>query len=172
MAAPGLTGPPTKTTGGEAASRAHSGRAPTTSVVLGWLRTTPKAPSVSSCSMMSTTLRSKMPSPSTGVAISSRPLRDVPIISPNHRLPAATVAKQGFELGGAQRPGEVEPLGERAAQQAEGAQLVRRFDAFGDDVDAQALGHGEDAGDDRRVVVVGGQTGDERPIDLEHIDRE
>src|SRR5438309_4050007 len=72
MAASGATGPPTKTTGGSAASGPHAGRAPPRAVSVGRLRTTPRAPSAL-CSRTSTTVRSKFGSCIVGLATSSRP---------------------------------------------------------------------------------------------------
>src|SRR3954463_8455158 len=87
-------------------------------------------------------------------------------------LPAVTVVENLFEVGGAERTGKVESLGERAIQHAQGPQLLGGLDALGDDVDAQASRHGENAGDDRGVVISGIQAGYECTVDLQHVDRE
>src|SRR4051794_20932773 len=67
------TGPPSKNTGGSAASRSQPGTAPSTSSSVGRLRTTPTAPS-SVWASTSTIVRSKLGSPNAGVATSSRPV--------------------------------------------------------------------------------------------------
>ena len=66
----------------------------------------------------------------------------------------------------------MEALGEGTPKGTKGPELVGGLDALGDHVDAQPLGHGEDPGDDRGVVVRRREAGDERPVHLEDVDRE
>src|SRR5678816_2938305 len=52
-------------------------------------------------------------------------------------------------------------------------QLLPRFDAFGNDVRADASRQSDDAFDDSGAIVcLGGETADERAIDLQRVDRE
>ena len=49
--------------------------------------------------------------------------------------------------------------------------LLGRFDAFGDDVAAQALAHADHRAHDGGVVRVCGDLVQERLVDFEHVDR-
>lgn len=62
-------------------------------------------------------------------------------------------------------------LAEVAAEAAEKGELLRGFDPFGDGFEAECLGEGDDGLDDGAVVGVVGETGDERTVDLEGLDR-
>jgi hypothetical protein len=50
--------------------------------------------------------------------------------------------------------------------------LLRRFHAFGDGLEAQAVRHQDDGGDDCLVVLVGGDVPDEALVDFQLVDLE
>src|SRR4051794_23399800 len=79
----------------------------------------------------------------------------------------------GRQLVGWQRAAPVVALGEAAAEAAEGGELLVRLDALGHHPQAHGLGQTEDRGEDRaRLLAVVRQPVDERPVDLEAIERE
>ena len=64
------------------------------------------------------------------------------------------------------------PLRDVASHVLEAAQGFLILDAFGDHCEPEAMGHRERRLDDLHVVVAGGQVRDERPVDLQLLDRE
>ena len=69
------------------------------------------------------------------------------------------------------RTREEETLSLVAAVLCQEPELLLCFHAFGDDLQAKAVRHGNDGLGDRRVVLVARQARDERPVDFQHIDR-
>ena len=59
-----------------------------------------------------------------------------------------------------------------AAHLAEARQLQRRLQALGDDGDAERVAEVDDGLDDRRVLGVEAEAGDEPTVDLDRLDRE
>jgi len=80
--------------------------------------------------------------------------------------------QQRGEGGGRARAGEVVALGEGTAQPAQPGRLVRRLHPLGDDRQPERVRQADDRPDDRGVVGVRPQPGDEGPVDLEGVDRE
>ena len=62
--------------------------------------------------------------------------------------------------------------GTRRSRARAGGRAARRLDALGQGGEAEAVGHGDDRPDDDRVVVAGAEAVDERPVDLEHVERQ
>jgi len=56
-----------------------------------------------------------------------------------------------------------------AAERPQTVQLLLGLDPLGHDLEPQAVGQRDGAGDDRRVAVVVSEAGDERAVDLEHV---
>ena len=73
---------------------------------------------------------------------------------------------------GRRRPAEQVPLPLIAAEAAQLGELLRRLDALGDDLQPERAGEADDGADDGGVPAVRGQAGDERAVDLQHVDRE
>ena len=59
-----------------------------------------------------------------------------------------------------------------AAVVAEEVGLFDELHSLGDDFEAEAVGHGDDGGDDGRGVGIGGDVVDEGLVDLERVDGE
>ena len=76
--------------------------------------------------------------------------------------------------GGGRRhgPGVEVALGHLAPEGPQPQRLAGGLDALGDEVVAQRAGHADDGGDDRGVAVGDAEAGDERAVDLDHVDRE
>src|SRR6476661_2124136 len=70
-------------------------------------------------------------------------------------------------LGGGPRPGEVKALGVVAAELAQAVGLLGGFHALADRLDLERLGQRDDGRDDRLVLPVSPEAGDERPVDLD-----
>ena len=80
--------------------------------------------------------------------------------------------EEGVNSCGAEGPGEVVALAELAAELAEGGQLLGCLDAFGDRLQTERLGEGEDAPGQGGVLGAPGHAGDKGAVDLENVDRE
>ena len=85
---------------------------------------------------------------------------------------AGSAAASSSSSCGAHRGSEEVALGDVAAEGAQRGELVGRFDALGDDDHPERVRHRGDALHDRRGALVAAQAQDERPVDLEHVDRE
>ena len=75
-------------------------------------------------------------------------------------------------VAGGHRLGEQAALRAVAAELAQPLELLRPLDALRDDGQAERARHLDDRRDDRRVVLVAAEAGDERAVDLEHVERE
>src|SRR5580704_2754457 len=78
------------------------------------------------------------------------------------------------ELSGAvgvERAGEQVTLSEGAAEFAETVELEVAFDTLGDGAQIQAAGHFEDELNGIAAIAIGGESVDQRAIDLEFIER-
>ena len=84
------------------------------------------------------------------------------------RVPAMQQAREFFR---GQRLAEVIALRFVAAQQLEEGELLRGFHPFRNHLEPEAVRHGDDRGDDRRVVGIGADIPDERLVDLQLVDR-
>src|SRR3954452_9264708 len=65
-----------------------------------------------------------------------------------------------------------EALADGAAELVERDPLLDGLDALGDDRETEAVAEGDDGFGDRAVVLVAGQSVDERTVDLEAVDRQ
>ena len=77
------------------------------------------------------------------------------------------VGQEGGEGLAVQRAGEEVALHRVAAELAQALELDLALDALGDDLQAERAGDLDDGGDDRRVLVLGADAGDERAVDLD-----
>src|SRR5688572_145364 len=66
--------------------------------------------------------------------------------------------------------GEQEPLRKRTTHAAQDFELLPALDAFGDDLDVEAAGHGDHGTDDGVIGGVGDDVTDELAVDLERVD--
>ena len=76
------------------------------------------------------------------------------------------------DLLGRHRAGEVEALGQPAAQPAQLADVVDGLDPLGHHVERQRPGHRDDRLGDRGVARLRAEPVDERAVDLEHVERQ
>ena len=72
----------------------------------------------------------------------------------------------------AHRGGVEEALAPGAAELEERGGLLGALDPLGDDLEPEAEGQADDAGDDRVAGAAQAELGDERPVDLHDVDRE
>jgi hypothetical protein len=84
----------------------------------------------------------------------------------------AVAFEQGVNGCGAEGPGEEVALAELAAELAQGGQLLGCLDAFGDRLQTECLGKGEDPPGKGGVLGAPGHAGDKGAVDLEDVDRE
>src|SRR5439155_17500250 len=99
--------------------------------------------------------------------------RDTPTPTAEEQIGGAVLGPgddEGGELFGGDWPAEEVALHLVAAPLGQVGQLVGGLDAFGGDLEAEAVAEGDDGGDDR--VRAAGKLGDERPVDLEGVDRQ
>ena len=71
-----------------------------------------------------------------------------------------------------QRRREQVSLAEPAAQREQGVALLGPFDALGDHVEAERLGHRQDREHDAAIGALVRDAADERPVDLQALGRE
>src|SRR5688572_17368834 len=69
------------------------------------------------------------------------------------------------------RPTKVVPLAELAALLREERKLLLRLNAFGHDIQGQAVRDGKDEAADRLRIGARIEVRDERPVDLQHVQR-
>src|ERR1700682_2355346 len=92
-----------------------------------------------------------------------RPVAWSPEVSPaTSRLPAGGSLQQRAGACSIDRRREVEPLCRAAAQFAEEAELLRRFDPLGDDLRSQVARQRKDGADQLRGLAARGAAGEER----------
>ncbi len=72
----------------------------------------------------------------------------------------------------AQRAGKIISLAKLAAEFPKLGELAGRLHAFGDHVETEALGEGDDRPHDLRVLAAGADPGDEGAVDLERVEGE
>ncbi len=82
---------------------------------------------------------------------------------------AALEERSRVALGHGRR--DEEALSEAAAKLAQHLDLVRCFDAFGDDRHPEILRQADDRVHDLPAAVFGRHVGDEGPVDLENVER-
>ena len=113
--------------------------------------------------------RSTSPASSSATRARTRPPRRWPAARSTRAAPrrAASV----IALGGLRARVEV-ALRAIAAELAQALLLLARLDALGDDRQPDGVGHVDRRLDDRAVVGVAVDAGDERAVDLEHVERE
>jgi hypothetical protein len=80
--------------------------------------------------------------------------------------------QQRVEVDRRERPGEVEALGDRAAERLQPGHLRERFHALGDRVDPHRLGQVDDGPHDRRVDRVVRDALHKDPVHLHLVHRE
>ena len=87
-------------------------------------------------------------------------------------MPADSASKQLAKFVGRDGIAEQVPLRVVAAVLAQELELRFGLDAFGDDLEPQAVRHLDDGVDDRGIVAIDGHVAHERLVDLQRVDRE
>src|SRR5208282_2048345 len=81
------------------------------------------------------------------------------------------LAHQALEIGSGQRPAEMKALVFIAAGGLQEVELLRCFDAFGDHLEVQTVGQGNNCANDRCVLRAAHDFVDEDSVDLQFVDR-
>ena len=78
--------------------------------------------------------------------------------------------EKSFEVDGGEGPAEEISLPFAAALFLQEFELRRGFDPFGENLEPQAMGHGDDRFDDGPVVSLPGEVGDEGAVNFQYIE--
>ena len=107
----------------------------------------------------------------TGAHAGDRTVKPLQTIMSFHPMPPGMALLQQLEhfIGG-QGAAEEIALHGIAALRSQKIELLLGFDAFGHDPEMQATGHGDDGGDDGRVVLVYRDISHESLVDLDDVD--
>ena len=87
-------------------------------------------------------------------------------------MPWLLLAQQPGEYRWCERPAEIKPLEFITAVLRQKGKLFGRLDAFGDDMQLEAMGQSDDRFDNCFIIGVGPDIFNEGAVDLQYVDRE